>query len=242
VRTGIIGAIYCNLLGYYWELHELLWPFFRGGGLFALLVVPLGISGYLLRARCKLSFLEIFVAFYCLTLLLWTSEFAVRFLIPIIPFWLYYIAYFVRTVGNRLGGRSKQALCAVLLALCTCSYASGYMRTSFGPIRLGLGDPEFQKTCQYIRDHVPPETAIVFSKPRLLTLLTDRRASAYYEAADDAELWKYFESISAGFILFDPEFSSDSVYLRCFIQRGQPRLSIVFADGKFRLYRVQPSH
>jgi hypothetical protein len=234
-------AIGQNLKGYFWELHNSLWPFYGRptAWLFTFVLLGLGIAGYISRARSGISVLEVFAATYTGAILLWTAEFDTRFLIPVLPLWLYYVISYVRLIAAKHLALNARLAPLLLLPLFIASYASAYTGKDFGPIRQGVGDPRFLQACAYIKTHTAPGAVIVFAKPRLLALMTDRRAAAYHQPATDSELRSYFSNISAEYILFSTELTSDVVYMRGFIERQGPKVNLLFDNGAFALYRIQ---
>lgn len=234
-------AIARNLRGYFWEIHSSLWPFYgpEGAQVFTLVLFVLGIAGYISRVRSGISVLEVFAATYTAAILLWTIDFDSRFLIPVIPLWLYYIISCLRQIAARHFGSNQRVVPVLLLTLFIASYASAYTRKDFGPIRQGIGDPRFVEACTFIKEETPAHAVVVFAKPRLLALVTDRRAVAYHEPPVDSELWSYFSSISAEYILVSNELPNDIAYFHGFIDREGPKVSLMFDNGRFELYRIR---
>lgn len=230
-----------NVRGYFWEFHNSLWPFYgrTTAWLFTMLLLGLGIAGFISRARSRLSVLEVFTATYTIVILLWTSEYDTRFLIPVLPLWLYYVISYARLVATKSFAVNKRFAHLLLLALFTVSYASAYTSMDYGPIRQGIGDPRFLEVCEYIKTQTAPRAVIVFAKPRLLALITNRRAAAYHQPAMDSELWSFFSNISAGYILVSTELTSDLTYMQGFVGRETARIDLMFANSTFALYRIR---
>jgi hypothetical protein len=196
-------AIALNLRGYFWEIHNSLWPFYgqQAGRVFTVMLLVLGTAGYINKVRSGISVLEIFTATYTTAIFFYTVDFDTLFLIPVVPLWLYYVISYLRQVATRYFAWNERVVPILLLTLFLTSYANAYSQKDFGPIREGLGDPRFLEACAFIKAQTPPHAVIVFAKPRLLALLTNRRAAAYHEPSVDSELWSYFSSISAECIL-----------------------------------------
>jgi hypothetical protein len=229
-----------NAVGYFWELRNTVWPFYGqpAARLFTLLMLGLSVCGYVDRIRTRLSVLEVYAAIYTTVIMLWTSEFDSRFLIPVFPLAFYYSILYVRRIAATRFASDKRYVSLVLLVVFTTSYASAYMRMNFGPIRQGIGDPRFFQVCQYIKNRTAPQEVVVFSKPRLLALMTDRRAAAYHQPQTDSELWRFFDGISADYVLTSEDLLTDVTYMRAFIQRQPSRIAPVFDNGAFILYRI----
>lgn len=236
-------ALAGNLRGYFWELHHSLWPFYGGttARVFTLVLLGLGIAGYISRIRSGISVLEVFTVSYTTVILSWTSDFDTRFLIPVLPLWLYYVISYVRMIATKVLRLDARVTPALLFPLFVTSYISGYTHTNFGPIREGVGDPRFLQACAYIRTTTAPGAVIIFAKPRLLALMTNRRAEAYHQPSIDSELWRYFASISADYVLISGELRRDVGYMHGFIGRQKERFSLKFENKAFALYQIRHS-
>jgi hypothetical protein len=238
-----LHALAHNLKGYFWEIHRYLWPFYGryGAQVFTLILFGMGVVGYISRIRSGISIIEVFAATYTAVVLLWTSEYDSRFLIPVVPLWLYYILCSVRLLAVRYRWLNARLAPVILLALLIASYANAYTHTNFGPIREGIGDPRFLQACDFIQTRTDPGAVIVFAKPRLLALITNHPVAAYHQPSQDADLWSYFTNISAGYILVSSDLASDVSYLQEFISRQPSRLELVFHNNAFALYRIRSS-
>ena len=204
------------------------------GGALLLVLAVLGLVGVVQRLRIRVSCLEVFTASYALMILLWTSDQDLRFLVPLLPMWALYIGVALRK--SRFA--YKRQVCAVLIVGVGIASYARYSRIDNSPIRDGLGDPSFVRMCDYIRSSTPRESVLVFAKPRLLALLTDRRASTYAIAEGDAEIWKDFAGIRAHFILVNRQFAEDREYLEPLILRNAAHAREILSEAQYHLYEI----
>jgi hypothetical protein len=230
-----LKAIAQNAAGYFWEFRNTVWPFYRNlaSRLFTLLMLGLALCGYVVRVRRNLTVLEVFTAIYTTVILLWTSEFDTRFVIPVFPLLFYYAILCVRWIAAAYVPSKGRSVPIILLIVFTISYTSAYAHLNFGPIEQGIGDPRFLQVCKYIENGTGRQEVIVFSKPRLLALMTDRRAAAYHQPEMDSELWRFFEDISADYVLTSEDLRSDVTYMQAFIRRQATRIDPVFDNRAF---------
>lgn len=223
-----------NLMAYFWNIRNV---FFGVGGsagwLFLLVLMALGFAGLAIRLRDRISPAEAFTLSYALLVLLWSSEEDLRLLIPLLPMWFLYVAVALR----KLPGRSGAYAGAVLLAVVACGYTVRYRGLDTGPIREGMGDPAFVRACAYIDAQTPRGSVFVFSKPRLLALMTRRDAVAYHQPASDPDLWDYFRGVLARYVLVNRQFTEDRDYLEPLLLRN-PAIRRLYGEGAFQLYAL----
>ncbi len=127
--------------------------------------------------------------FYCGTtlglLVLWPFYQGVRFILPIVPFFFHFMLEGVRTVRSQLGPRGVKLFDAVSLSvgvlligsLCLASVAGVQknLRDQRMPIE-GPFSKEAREMFNFISTQTDPDDVIVFFKPRLMRLLTERRS------------------------------------------------------------------
>ena len=77
---------------------------------------------------------------------------------------------------------------------------------------------------------------IVFQKPRVLTLFTERKVAAYHPTNDDQELWNYFQQIKATYLITG---RFDSEYFLRFVEKYQERFTLVDSISDFKVYKIQ---
>ena len=241
LRTISLPAIMNNIQLYFWSLSKELWR--NGYSSFAALFLcavlgVLSLWGYILTFRHRISILEIFVPAYGAMIILWSPDQDLRFLMPLIPLWLYYVAIGLQGLEMFVGRRWIQLIASVLLLFISGSYASAYSKEEYSPFRQGLGDPSFTELCEYIKKETASGSVFLFSKPRLLSLLTDRPASGYQDPLKQTELWDYCAEIGVDYIITSNKFDRDRVILEPFVGEYRDRIGEIYHNNEFRLYRV----
>jgi hypothetical protein len=230
-----------NLVAYSWAIrHQFLG---LGSNVFSwaflLVLLALGGIGLALRLKQGLSLPEVFTISSLLLVLLWTNFADLRYLIPVLPMWFFYIWVALSKLSrDKLSRRRELLVGGFLVATLLGGYASRYSKMDFGPIREGLGNPAFLGMCDYIRGQTPERSVIVYQRPRLLTLVSERAVSAYDEPADNGDLWSYFSSISAGYVLVDREYPDDRDYLEPLLLSHATEAHEARAEGEFHLYSL----
>ncbi len=215
------------------------------GGLIFLAVTALALLGYVSSLRRQATILEIFPAFYLAGVLLFPGYAGARYLQPIFPLYLLFALrglehpWFAQRVWFR-----RAALASLGIAIAG-SYLAAATQVKLASAE-GILKPESVALFDYVRTATNEDDVLVFIKPRAMSLLTSRRASAYHVPNDDARLWDYFDRIGATWLAVvendgafaDAEEPARLAYLRDFARRNAPRLSLAFANADFSLYRI----
>jgi hypothetical protein len=210
--------------------------------LFCVTAVLLGLAGYVLRLLGRPNVFDVFALGYVAMIILWRAA-DVRLLSPIIPLWILYAATALEAMRRRSGGRAvANGVVLLTLSQVGLAYGSVYAHAQYGTIRTGIADADFIELSRYIERETPRSAVLIYSSPRLLALTTDRSASAYHRTEQDSELWEYFRSISATYVIYSPEIAGDRAYLAGFLARSRNQLREVFANRKFVLYQIAPAN
>jgi hypothetical protein len=182
---------------------------------------------------------EIFVPAYAfLVVIVWSRDQDSRLLIPLLPFWLFYVTVGLQEIGKYRGKTLERAMALGLLLLVLGSYVGVYSKTDYGPFAQGLGDSRFMELTEYIKTATAKESVFLFAKPRLLALVTDRRASGYQDPREEDELWDYCSEIGVNYIIASDTFERDRHILEPFVAAYRGRLEEVYHNTEFHLYKV----
>jgi Dolichyl-phosphate-mannose-protein mannosyltransferase len=240
-----LSAALNNVRMYLWLNYRELW--WNGYSPFPALLICstlgiLGLYGYVQRLRSRLTVVEIFVPAYAiLIVILWSRDQDSRLLIPLVPFWLFYVALGLREIGKYRGRTLERAMASVLLLLVFGSFAGAYSRTEYGPFAQGLGDSRFTDLSEYIKTATAKESVFLFAKPRLLALVTGRRASGYQDPLKQDELWDYCSEIGVNYIISSDTFDRDRHILEPFVAAHRDRIEEIYHNTEFHLYKVSPA-
>lgn len=151
---------------------------------FAIFVVLFFIG---LAARCKADlFFVLYAALYLLVLWTWPEWQGYRFLFPLLPFFVYFALQGMYVTLQRIGKdqsavMQKGIYAYLLLIAAFFAYHAGwnaYANLRDGREINGPFDPFSIETYDFIKNNTPPESVIVFFKPRAMRLMTGRDALA----------------------------------------------------------------
>jgi len=173
------------------------------------------------------------------------------YFVPVLPIYLAYILVGIRDFQKRVSSIAiaRSVIAAPIVAIALL-YAMAYARTDWGAYHEGISDPQFLSVCNFIRSHTQTSDVILFRKPRLLALLTERRASVYPihddRVSDPSELWGYASKLGAKYIiaddaaagLDDPDAFNGSRSLALFLEVYRDRTNLAYQVDHFRVYRL----
>ncbi|MGB7876601.1 MAG: hypothetical protein WBL25_19640 [Anaerolineales bacterium] len=153
-------------------------------GIFAVLFFV----GLITRFKTDLLFI-LYIALYLLVLWTWPEWQGYRFILPMLPLFIYFTIQGIRATLSKIGESKKELLrkgiyAYLLLIVILFAYKSG--ANAYGNLRVdreinGPFDPLSLETYDFIRNETPPESVIVFFKPRAMHLMTGRNALALTE-------------------------------------------------------------
>ncbi len=202
----------------------------------------LALRGYTMRLRAGIRIFEIFVPLYTATIVVWPSFQGGRFLLPLLPLFLFYTFIGLERLGQQLPGRVRRVALAALLMLLGVHYAAGYVGVEYGPLPEGIEKPETHACFAYIREQTDPQSVFVFCKPRALALFTGRRASGYHRPRNEEELWDYLLRIQATHVVVgfarNEDFDMDGYFLLPFVEKHRECFREVFTNRDFRVFRL----
>ena len=196
--------------------------------------------GYLTRVKSSPALSEIFCFVYIPTILLFGGYQGIRYMLPVVPLYMYYAFIGIQNVPLRNGTRNMVFI--VLLISISTSYIGKYAAVGFGPIVEGIGKRETIALFDYIRKKTDQKDIFVFQKPRALALYTNRSASVYHQVKEDTELLSYFKDIHATYVIVGRIFNDeddDRHFLIPFVERHPEHFEEVYLNSDFTVYKIR---
>jgi len=203
------------------------------------IIALLASAGFITRIKeKKFAPCELFLIFYVLAIGLWPSNQGARFLIPIIPLFLFYAFYSLQKIGkSRLPRKIGQAIFILLVSAIFVSYVGRYIAIGFGPVSEGPFRKESVELFEHIKQNTNHQDVFIFAKPRALALFTGRSAAALQETNNDQQLWDYLNQISADYLIQGQRVLASN-FLNDFILRNQAGLEPVYSNPDFVVYKI----
>jgi hypothetical protein len=207
-----------------------------GEALFFGIFVVLFFIGLVARFKADLLFV-LYAALYLIVLWTWPEWQGYRFLFPMLPFFIYFAVQGIRVTLEKAGENQKTILqrgayAYLLLVVVLFAYNSGlnaYANLRAGREINGPFDPYSLETYDFIKNNTPPDSVIVFFKPRAMRLMTDRASLALTECERMTEGDYLALSKKVGENLQIPPERIDECNLP---------LDMVFQNRRFVVYRV----
>jgi len=176
-----------NIINYSYLFRELFATLPGQTFLFAVFSI-LFFIGIAVRFKADLLFV-LYTALYLIVLWTWPEWQGYRFLFPMLPFFIYFAFQGIRALLNRESGKEKslsQKYTYALLMLMTAAFAinagtGAYVNLRDGRQINGPFDSFSMETYEFIKNQTPPDSVIVFFKPRAMRLMTDRNTLALTE-------------------------------------------------------------
>jgi hypothetical protein len=207
-----------------------------GQALFFAIFMALFFIGLVAHFKTDLLFV-LYIALYLVVLWSWPEWQGYRFLFPMLPFFVYFAMQGIRVTlakmdENQKSRAQKGAYAYLLLIAALFAYNSGWI--AYGNLRAnreinGPFDPLSMETYEFIKTETPPESVIVFFKPRAMRLMTDRDALALTECERILEGDYLALSKKVGENLQIPPEQIDECNLR---------LDKVFENRRFVVYQI----
>jgi len=182
---------------------------------------------------------DFFLLSYAFAVLLQPFGAGGRYLIPLLPIFMFYIVgggLFIFSLQRRF---RKCALSLVLFFLISY-HALYYIDVGKTPIPVSVYDKSSVELFDFVRTNLPKDSLIVFSKPRVLGLFGDRKSTIWPNVKLENVAWKNLRNIGATHIVFPrvgagltpPPFMGP--------KRDIPDLlAPVFANDFFTVYRLE---
>jgi hypothetical protein len=212
-----------------------------------LTAIPLIIYGFVQRAWRSSLFMELFFLFHLGIILAWPSTQELRFLYPVLPLFLLYAGIgfegVVAQIGQRTNLRVARALATVFAVGIVVIYA---VRTSEviaaeGPVADGPYIPAATALFQFVGEETAPEAVFVFRKPRVLSLYTQRSASAFPYNQPMPVVIAYLQEIVVDYVIVKKEDDREQPHdaaLMALAGTCPDSFKRVFDNELFRVYRI----
>jgi len=206
-----------------------------------IVTLALAVAGYAKRVARGVGPFEVFLPLFVLPLLFWVFQQGIRYLLPIIPLYVFYILEGVRGISARVRPDARRVLQWGLMGVAFGCFVSMYTTLDLRHIE-GPLDPEAQEMLGYVESRTGPNDVFVFEKPRLLGLFAHRKAvipTRVEDPTQDGKALEFYRAIGTKYVITADSFASDRQYLRPFLARNADWAREVWSNGRFQLWEVR---
>ena len=229
-------------LSYYIKVFQFFFsPYNKGWEFVSLILSSLVFSFILLgminKFSRKFDTKDIIILLYLFVIMIYPYRGSgFRFLLPVLPLFMYYLVIGLKSV--KLNFRFNNIiLTLVLSAFVLIQYISGISNILKHQNRILPGPQEFPsvEAFNFIKENTPEKTIIVFSKPRVLALYTDRRSLSNERNETLIKMKNKFDEVGVDFYLIHNEISDDSI--KKYINVNNEFIELLWNNKKFYLYK-----
>jgi hypothetical protein len=212
------------------------------------------------KAFCFMSFFLVFLGFlfefrknkgcvfqfyfllYFFLIVFWPFREGVRFILPILPFIIFYFFAGLTAIFGFLNRRVSLAafsfFVCLLLVFNLINLLHLAKNSPSGLADLSTPEQNFVKLNDWIKTNLRDGAFIISRKPTLTYFYTGHKATCYPFTMNPQEIWQYVEKESFRYIIID-EFSRESYYyLAPFIQKYKDRLKLLKRIGDTGVFEV----
>src|SRR5207249_8911751 len=164
-------------------------------------------------------------------LVIWPAFTVLLFLIPWIPFFVFFVVVGVAWIAESLRPPALAAIpLVVVAAVLFASYAWGLANSSYGPY-LQVDAPAAVATFAFIRTQTPASSILLVAEPRAFALFTGRRSTSLsVDRTPASTLLAYADSIHATYMVIGQWHRAPYNHL---FAAYSDRFRLVFRKGPF---------
>ena len=176
---------------------------------------------------------EFYLLAYIAVLLAWNSEIGLRGLLPVLPLYFFYgLREWVRLFESaRLPVRFTAA--GAIVGLVALSYAGEIKNESSLPREPNVAEVSAKEMFAFVRAQTSTQDVLVFPKPRILALFTERRVAALSPDQSEQQSLAFLRSIHAT-VMIDSNWSA----VRTPEEMTKLGAREVFQAGGYHVYRL----
>ena len=169
--------------------------------------------GYFSMLLTKRTILEIYIFIYVSICLLWPEYWSwVRFIIGVIPFFIYYLIVGIMLILRkvRLSSNAIKFCVLTVVALLTVSH---FERISFLAKHKTLDhDYVYIEAAKWLKENTPPNSIIIAKKPGAIYLYSGRKSTGFLYSRDSELQFQRIKELKADYIVVD-KYREESRYL-----------------------------
>jgi len=228
-------------VSYYADYFFALFPFENSWAQTAifLILVTFFIIGAATRPKKALSSFDLFSIFLLGTLFVFPGYQGIRYLLPILPVYFWYslegFEFITRSVKPPWlrEGIPLLVLCSLLVY-----YGNTYANSFPRPME-AIENPKTQEMFQFIRSETTSDDVILFVKPRVMALFTQRKAVVMPVPDPKRDTFAQMREFGVSFLAYRQDRGEEyQPGLLGFIQENPDHFQLIFENSDFQVYEV----
>lgn len=200
------------------------------------LLLAFGLIGIVSKMKIRPDFHEIFMWMYLATILFFPNKTqGFRYLLPLLPIAMLFIIYGLKSLKK--SGKYRQWILPgfMIVTLAFQSLNGLHWLKWQNEMMEGPERPHAQQVFEFIRNHVPTDAVVVFTKPRVLGLYAQRHSWANNPQVDYPHIKTELSELGWHYLLVCEHLENQP--LGQFIAENRDVITLVFDNGVFQLYQ-----
>jgi hypothetical protein len=202
-------------------------------------IITLFVLGFIFKVSKKIEFIEILTFIYLAIIVAWPySDQGFRFLLPVLPLIFYYviIAFQPFKPENKLFSNRWLPLGLTFLMLFQFTPSIlNIIKTQHQPIP-GPYEAESKEAFSYLIKNTSKDSRILFTKPTVLALYTDRKSFANHPSESLEEIAQDISTNNLSHILIQEEISDEII--KKYVAQSNNVCKLLWQNKKFRFYQI----
>ncbi|MEA3496145.1 MAG: hypothetical protein U9R42_08945 [Bacteroidota bacterium] len=197
--------------------------------------------GLVIKLLKKIEFHDFVFLAYFAVVLLYPATAGFRYIFPILPLLFYYQYVALKWMATSLKMKKLDTLAYIYVLFVVLQYYQGvlsFTREQKNEIR-GPQSKTSVEVFDYIKNHTPDSSIIVFRKPRALALYTDRSALSNNRRQKDVDkLDTIYNKLKVNYLLQNNNEIPDTAMI-LYLKKYSFKYKLIYKNNDFKLYELR---
>lgn len=168
----------------------------------------------------------------------------VRYIIPLVSFLTYFLLKGIKELPSHFNKLASFPFYKIILLIWIglSIWGSTYFLLQIrSPQVLNISPeaPAYQNIIRWVRKELPPDSRLVYIKPRYLSLYSHRLTAMPPVKAPPEKVFAYLKQVAVSHVLLDHNFLTEEKMLRQTIKRFPQCFSLIYNDSNFSLFLIK---
>lgn len=199
---------------------------------FGNLLFVLFVCGYYLKCRENFSSWEIFFVLYLGVIILFPGYQGFRYILPLLPFYLFYIFYVLSKLPFAVSGIFTSAFIISVIVL----YFNFYKTIPDKWAHYRMTQPATFEAFDFMRTRLPEDAVVMATKPRLVSLYTNKKATVYPDRPENV-FYQNMEELHVNYIF--TSYIDKYQFPRQQAEADTSKFEKLFSNQQFAVYKLK---